>query len=191
MYPHLRNKIEAWTGPVPNPEWEDFLTHWEPVSFEENVFITQFGQQELYFYWVIEGLQRAFFVHEGNEICIGFTYYPDFSGVYDAFLEKSPANFALQCLSASQLLRLHVDSYHRLLDRYTWVERLYRRFNEQMFLAKARHEIAVFTYSAEERYRRLLRAAPHLFQLVPQKHLASYLSMTPETFSRLRNRVRD
>jgi CRP-like cAMP-binding protein len=51
-------------------------------------------------------------------------------------------------------------------------------------------EIEFLTLDAEQRYRALLDRSPHLLQLISQKDIASYLRMTPETFSRLRSRVR-
>ena len=59
---------------------------------------------------------------------------------------------------------------------------------EELLWGLGMREISVLSYSAEERYDRLLGNAPHILQLVPQKHLASYLGMTPETFSRIRKK---
>jgi CRP-like cAMP-binding protein len=191
--PHtlLYQKVAKLAGiSLPTEDWQLFAQQWQVFDFAEGAYITDFDQQEDYFYWVVSGVQRAFFVHDGNEVCVGFSYHPDFTGIYDAFLDRSPARYALQALSPTQLLGLHNTAYRHALDAYPWFERMIRVFMEQMFLAKARHEVAVFTYSAEERYKRLLQAAPHLFQMVPQKHLASYLAMSPETFSRLRSKVR-
>jgi CRP-like cAMP-binding protein len=191
LHLQLLEKVRNLAGlPVPNAEWAAFAQHWQPFAFAEGAYVTDFDQQEDYFYWVVSGVQRAFFVHDGNEVCVGFSYHPDFTGIYDAFLDRSPARYALQALAPTQLLGLHYTAYRHALDTYPWFERMIRVFMEHMFLAKARHEVAVFTYSAEERYKRLLKAAPHLFQMVPQKHLASYLAMSPETFSHLRSKVR-
>jgi CRP-like cAMP-binding protein len=70
------------------------------------------------------------------------------------------------------------------------MERFGRLILEELVVARATREIEQLSLSAEERYRRLLARSPHLLQLVPQKDIASYLRMTPETFSRLRARVR-
>lgn len=192
LHPLLLEKVRKLAGlPIPQADWDVFAPAWQPFAFAEGAFITEFDQQEDYFYWVVVGVQRAYFVHDGNEVCVGFSYHPDFTGIYDAFLDRSPARYALQALAPTQLLGLHHTAYRHALDTYPWFERLIRVFMAQMFLTKSRHEVAVFTYSAEERYKRLRTAAPHLFQMVPQKHLASYLAMSPETFSRLRSKVRD
>jgi hypothetical protein len=38
-----------------------------------------------------------------------------------------------------------------------------------------------------ERYERVLKRSPKLFQEVPNKYIANYLRMSPETLSRLKN----
>lgn len=186
----LRQKVEHYTGLLPQAEWLDFEAAWRPFSFKSGQHLTAFGQVEDYFYYVLSGVQRGYFMHAGNEVCVGFAYHPDFSGSYDSFLSRQPATYALQALADSELMGIHYDDLQMFYARYVWVERFGRLFNQQMFLRKATHEVAVLTYSAEERFKRLWAAAPHLFQLVPQKHLASYLGMTPETFSRLRAKLK-
>ena len=41
--------------------------------------------------------------------------------------------------------------------------------------------------SPTERLKRVLQRSPNLFQEIPLKYIASYLRMTPETLSRIRN----
>jgi len=73
-----------------------------------------------------------------------------------------------------------------MFDIYKSVERWGRMFNANMLVGMSRRQLEVRNFSAEERYDRLFNQSPHIFQLVSQKHLASYLGMTPETFSRMR-----
>jgi CRP-like cAMP-binding protein len=42
--------------------------------------------------------------------------------------------------------------------------------------------------SAEERFEKFCKNFPQLIQRVPQKHLASYIGVTPEFFSKMKNR---
>jgi hypothetical protein len=46
------------------------------------------------------------------------------------------------------------------------------------------------TFSAEDRYKRLLQRSPHILQLVPHKYLASYLGMDATNFSKLINKIK-
>ena len=58
---------------------------------------------------------------------------------------------------------------------------------EAMVLQQMDREIDLLTVSPVERLNRVLLRSPHLFQEIPLKYIASYLRMTPETLSRIRN----
>ena len=47
-------------------------------------------------------------------------------------------------------------------------------------------EVELHLASNAERYERLLKRSPKLLQLIPQRYVASYLKMEPETLSRLK-----
>ncbi|MFT6167816.1 MAG: hypothetical protein ACJAV5_001078 [Vicingaceae bacterium] len=44
----------------------------------------------------------------------------------------------------------------------------------------------ILTASPLNRYKRVLARSPQLFQEIPNKYIASYLRMTPETLSRIK-----
>ena len=58
-----------------------------------------------------------------------------------------------------------------------------------MLIGRGKREIELLTLSAEERYINFMRRCPKVLLQIPQKYLASYLNMKPETFSRLRASV--
>ena len=57
---------------------------------------------------------------------------------------------------------------------------------EQLVLQQMERERDILTVSPLERYKRVLKRSPQLFQEIPHKYIASYLRMTPETLSRIK-----
>lgn len=171
-------------------EWTDFYNRLQIKRYSKGDFITKIGKVEPYFYFVVDGIQRFFFLKDGKEIDIGFSYQNSFSGVYDAFLTQEPSRYNIEAIEDSILLGITHRDLNELFDRYKNMERWGRLINQEALIGKAYREIAILSYSAEERYRRLIQQSPNCFQRIPQKYLASYLAMTPETFSRLRRKVR-
>jgi hypothetical protein len=51
-------------------------------------------------------------------------------------------------------------------------------------------QIELQSYSAEERFKTLLRRSGHVLTLIPHKYLASYLGMDATNFSKLLSSVR-
>ena len=58
---------------------------------------------------------------------------------------------------------------------------------ENLITQQIEREIDLLTISPSERLKRILERSPNLFQQIPLKYIASYLRMTPETLSRIRN----
>jgi len=57
---------------------------------------------------------------------------------------------------------------------------------EQLTLQQLEREKDILTSSPLERYKRVLKRSPQLFQEIPNKYIADYLRMTPETLSRIK-----
>lgn len=76
-----------------DPEVLDaFCQPWQPLTVKRKTILTAAGETERSIYFVLEGVQRAFYLSdEGKEATIVFTYPPSFSGVADSFLTQTPS----------------------------------------------------------------------------------------------------
>lgn len=169
---------------------EDFVNHWHQLEISKGEFISKEGKIENYFYYVEKGVLRAYFIKDGQDKSVGFTYDGDYSGAYDSLITGKPSQFYMEALTNCKLYRISKQDLNLMYDKHKDVERWGRLFNQEILFKKGFHEINVLSYTAEERFERLLRESPHMIQLVPQKHLASYLGMSAETFSRLRKKIK-
>ena len=176
--------------PLSDEQWAVMRPYWRERVFARGAMITAVGQVEDWFSIVGTGVQRMFIPHDGEEVCIGFSYGHSWSGVFDSFVNRTPSRFGLQAVTDSMLLSIHHDDLQELYRSIPSLERAGRLILEQLVVGRATREIELLTLDAEERYRALVARSPHLLQLVSQKDIASYLRMTPETISRLRSRVR-
>ena len=183
----LRTAIERHVV-LPEAVWQDVRSRWrETVSCRKDEYLTKAGEVEKYFYLVLEGVQRLYYLTpEGNEVVLGFTFTGNFSGVHDSFVQQTPAQCYLQALSDTKLLGIRRKDLEALYDRHPVIERWGRLFIQDILFGRVQREVELTTHSAEERYRDFIRRSPVPLQQVAQKHLASYLNMTPETFSRQR-----
>jgi hypothetical protein len=84
------------------------------------------------------------------------------------------------------LFAITKEDFYSLFDPFPMIERTWRRMEEEALVGKIEREVELLTFTPEERYNRLLKRSPHIFQLIPKKYIASYLRMTPETMSRIR-----
>jgi CRP-like cAMP-binding protein len=182
----LRRSFEQF-GPLPDAVWDEVQRPWQLRPVRRGEVLTQEGQTERTFALVVEGVQRAYFLdREGDEITVAFTYPPSYSGIPDSFFLQTPSAYTLEALTDGLVLATDHASLIGLIERHRELERWAWRLLAAAGAGRGKRERELLTMTASERYERLLRESPHLLQIVPQKHIASYLGMTPETLSRVR-----
>ena len=187
VYKSLRTIISKHVR-LSDEVWNKFIDCWEPYECRKNTLITDFGTVERYFYFVFDGLIRGYFIKDGMEYNMGFSYKGDFSGEYESFVNQRPAQFAMESLTDVVALRISHAKLMSMYQKHPEIERWGRLFNEMILSGLGVFIRSIIADTAEERFQRLMSQSPHVIQLIPQKHLASYLGMTPETFSRIRKK---
>ena len=167
-------------------EWEAFAACWHPVEYKRKTTLTIAGEIEKYLYFVVDGVQRAYYVGEGKrDATLIFSYSGSMSGIIDSFQLQKPSLYYLETLTASRLLRISYADFNRLLSTYPVLERWGRIGTAAAMSGLMERYIELMTFSAEEKFRVLLNRSPHVLQLIPHKYLASYLALDPTTFSKL------
>ncbi|MCY7350021.1 MAG: Crp/Fnr family transcriptional regulator [Cytophagaceae bacterium] len=177
-------------SPLSEDEWNAFAACWHSVSYKRKAVLTSAGEVEHYVYFVLEGVQRAFYLDEKHEATLVFSYTGSFSGVVDSFQLQKPSRYYLETLTTSRFLRLAYPDFARLTNQFPAVERWVRLATAQALAGVLERQIELMTCSAEEKFRILLTRSPHVLQLIPHKYLASYLGLDPATFSKLLKSVR-
>jgi CRP-like cAMP-binding protein len=186
----LRKSIEKFID-LSDEEWNNIHPEWKSYRFEKGLILTQTGEVEKHFYYVHDGLMRGYFEKNGTEYNMGFTYKGDYSGVYDSFVFQKPADWYLETLTETSGLRISYHQLELLYQRVPVLKEWTFKFNQQVMFGLGIFIRSLLADSAEEKFERLMTQSPHIIQIVPQKHLASYLGMTPETFSRMRKKWMD
>jgi CRP-like cAMP-binding protein len=187
----LLRKMVFALHPLSEEEWTAFCAIWQPVQYKRKTILTTAGETERYLYFITEGVQRAFHLDNDHpEATVVFSYAPSFSGVVDSFLTQQPSRYFLETLTASKMLRTSYQQVQQLMDKYHNIERWVRLSISYVMMGLLERQIELISYSAEEKFRILLKRSPHVLQLIPHKYLASYMGIDASTFSKLLASVR-
>lgn len=177
--------------PIPEAELERFTANWQPLTVKRKTILTAAGETERYVYFVLEGLQRAFYMGDGNkEATIVFTYPPSFSGVADSFLTQTPSLYFLETLTASRFLRISYDEVDQLVNDSPVIRQFLFKATAIALKGALHRHVELQCFTNEEKFRTLLQRSPHILNLVPHKYLASYLGMDATNFSKLLGSVK-
>ncbi|UOY09072.1 Crp/Fnr family transcriptional regulator [Muricauda sp. SCSIO 64092] len=164
-----------------------FLNLWKEYTFKQNELITEAGRIEKHFYVVLEGVQAMYLLNQkGDKVVLGFSYTGSPSGIFDSFLHQKPADTFLEALKPSKLLGISRSDYLSLFEAHPDFYKWRHHFFQDILFGRLFREVELLTLSAEERYIAFMQRCPEALKVIPQKYLASYLNMKPETFSRLR-----
>lgn len=139
---------------------------------------------------MLEGVQRAYYEHSNKEVTLVFSYPHSFSGVVDSFLLQKPSLYQLETLTESKLLRISHYDFSALMEKHRSIDSWVRIAVTQVLAATLQREIELIAYTAEEKFKALLRRSPQVLNLIPHKYLASYIGVDPTNFSKLLGSVR-
>ncbi len=169
----------------------DLLTkNLKSKSFKKGDFITVPGQIQRELYFVKSGVQMSYFEAENKTHVIAFTYPPNLCAIPESFSFQIPSKYFLTCLTDSEFEYILFDDLQLLFDKSQAIERLFRRMTEAVLAGMINRHIELHSMRIEERYKTFCQRSPHLLQLVPHKHIASYLGVDRTNFSKLFNKVK-
>lgn len=164
------------------------LMEWR--RFDKKEIITAAGELENYLNLVLSGLVRKFITRGNNEYTLQLATEGHIVHSEISYLRREPSVVQLEALEPTLLLSLSYDHMQYALDHLPGADRMGRMLITCMLLKKDERQIRQLRLSTRQRFLDYLQNHPHMLQRVPQKYLASYLNIKPETFSRLKHLLR-
>ncbi len=170
-------------------EAEIFCNALKEVKVKKRQFIVQPGFVARHKNFVLQGAFRGYVVaDEGQEHTIIFAIEDWWITDYNSYIFQQPATMFVVALEDSIVLQLEYEKEKELREKNQKFETLFRILAERALASLHRRIISNLTQTAEERYEHFLSKYPKIAQRVPQYALASYLGMTTEFLSRIRNK---
>jgi CRP-like cAMP-binding protein len=168
-------------------EQEQTLALLQEKTVKKRSYLLRRGEVERYIYFVKSGCLRMFSTdqngHEHN-IC----FYPENWWACDivSFFKARSAMNAIQALEDSEVYYLSLDRLEELFAKITRFERFFRILTQNGFELYQRRVTSNLFKTAEERYLEFRKRYPGLEQRIAQKHIATYLGITPVFLSMMR-----
>jgi CRP-like cAMP-binding protein len=184
-------QITTAIAPLDEQSWNSFadLFDWHEAKRKE--ILTATGDPEKHLYFVVDGVQRIYFDDgEHREATLLFTYAPSFGGILDSLLMQQPAKYNYETLTPSVFLKASQSALLELIQKAPAVSLLIQKGVTASMSGILDRLAELQSFSAEERFTRLLKRSPHLLQLIPHKYLANYIGVDATNFSKLMNSVK-
>lgn len=158
------------------------------IVLKRNEFLKIAGSTDTNLYYIVNGSLRIYIIDHDEEHILRFGYQNDLVSSLDSFISESSSNSYFQAIKKTILKSITKKSLLNLVNSTKELQKNWNKVLEQIIYEQLEREIDILTSSPEERYNRVMKRSPHLFQQIPHKHIASYLRMAPETLSRIKKR---
>lgn len=177
------------------------LADWEAVetlaavvkieNYEKGKLLAEAGVPQANLPILADGILRGFLLdRDGQDITDCFIYHRG-DAVMGCNQLGEPSRINIEAVRPSRCLLLPVSAVKRMLDDVPVLMRLQNRLLTEALERHWEEKMLMHQCSAMERYQWFLSRYPGLISLVSNKHIASFLGMTPVTLSRLRRQVRE
>lgn len=180
---HVQKRVD-----LTQDELEFFLSHFKVTKVKKRQFIIQPDFIAKYRNYVAEGAFRAYVVaDEGEEHTIQFAIENWWISDYSSFINQVPASMFVIALEDSIILQIDFESEQKLKASNHKFETFFRIMAERSFAGIQKRLVSNLTKTAEERFQEFENNYPKITHRVPQYTLASFLGMTTQYMSKLRN----
>lgn len=168
--------------------WQSFAQNGQVIETAKNEVIKKYGEREKYFYFILKGSGGIMLFQNNNHLCIDLCYGGDFFGDYFSFITNQPTDLEVICFEPSTLFRIDKQKFE-LLAKTEYGRIICQIAAESLYIHKQTQQLELLSKTAEQRYLEMFEKQPSIIQRTPNKYIASYLGITPESLSRIRKRI--
>lgn len=181
------HEIEKVYSPLARECKQAFIAHAKLVDFKKDDIVVREGQYSKKAYLILEGCARAYYLKDGKDISDWFTFENQFMASIVSFFSKQPSPHYVAFLEDSKALEFSKETVDLLSNNFHDFERFISKVVTKTMLGLCERLHTIQFSKADERYQALLGIYPNITQRIPLTHIASYLGITLETLSRIRN----
>jgi CRP-like cAMP-binding protein len=172
-------------------EYQQYLLPYIKVRrFGKKETITRASEVENYFNFIIRGLARKYYKKGKDEINTQISFENHIIHSQESYHSRLPSEYSIEAIEPTILVSISYEDLEKIYDSSKKMEHLGRLIITYTMVVKDRWQMRLTKHTPRERFISFVNKNPELLQRVPQKFLASYLSIKPETFSRFKHLVR-
>jgi CRP-like cAMP-binding protein len=189
-FSQLHQAVRGFDSQIP----DSLIAQLYEICLEKTInkgeFFIMAGEISEYMGLNVSGLFRYFYVdRNGRDLTKGFSNPGKFLVSYSAIVQRRPSAFSIEALRDGKILQFPFRRFSQMMDQdIRWYPFAFRLL-ESVYIMKELREKAFLLDDASTRYMEFKKHFAGVEDQIKLYHVASYLGITPETLSRIRNRV--
>jgi CRP-like cAMP-binding protein len=167
-----------------------FLSKTETHQFKAKTILLSSGAISKQTYFVNSGILRSFTINDAIiEHVLHFACEGWWIGDMYSYISEKPGNLFIEVLEDAEVVVLLKEKQQELYHEIPKLERFFRILAENSLVAHQERLMDNLSLTAEERFEKFCKKYPTLIHKVAQKHIASFIGVTPEFFSKMKARL--
>jgi len=148
------------------------------------------GDEEMEQFFILDGmLKRVVSNPEGREMILRFAAETEMDTSYAAWRLRTPVPYSIVAVTKVRAAELPMQLWAEFLERHLEIKLRFEYEVMKLMSEVMAHTITLHLLDAPGRLSRFQRKHPELAGRIPKKELAAYLNLTPETLSRLKQKI--
>lgn len=155
--------------------------------FNKKVKLVNIGEREGFVNFIVKGLVRKFFYRHKEEVVTQIAKEGDLICSSVSFLSGAVSDYVVETIEVTTVFSISVKNMEKIYEMGHKMERMGRLVIIDWLLQKEYWENERIKLDPKQRFLNFIKGNPEFLIRVPQKYLASYLNIKPETFSRYKH----
>ena len=175
--------------PLTDEELKLIDAYFEVKELKKKDFLLREGKVCYLVGFIVKGTIRHFHVKDGVEKTCDISLENAWITDYNSITHKTPCIVNLQAVEDTTVLVINKANLYKLYSECTKFETFGRLMAERIAHRSIEIAMSLLSDKPEERVNNLLKNHPDLFQRIPQKYIANFLGISPESLSRIKRRI--
>jgi CRP-like cAMP-binding protein len=160
-------------------------------KFDKKEILLKAGEVEDHINFILKGLIRKYYKKVNSEINTQISFEGHIIHSQESFHSRQPSEYFVEAIEPSVVISITYNDLESLFAQSKKMEHMGRLIITHTMMIKDRWQVQLVKMTPRERFIHFVTRNPDMLQRVPQKYLASYLNIKPETFSRFKHMIRN
>jgi CRP-like cAMP-binding protein len=171
-------------------QWSELEPLLAVADYRKGEPVVRQGDEEMEQIFILEGmLKRVVSNPEGREMILRFAAETEMDTSYAAWRMRTPVPYSIVAVTKARVAELPMPMWAEFIERHAEIKARFEYDLMRLMSEVMAHTITLHLLDAPGRLSRFQRKHPELSGRIPKKELAAYLNLTPETLSRLRQKL--
>lgn len=165
-------------------------SQFQPRFLKNEEYFQEFGKVADQIAFVENGVMRVFGIDDrGDDVTKYFIRENQFFANIISYNTAQPATEGIQAVVPSNIWCIYFSAFEKLFKEIPNLNIFFKSVSEATLLNKLKDNDFLNFGNAKTKYCEFLKRYPSLALKVPQQYIASYLKITPQSLSRIRNEL--